>query len=399
MKKIVILVMFLTLLFTGCRNSIYNGIPEEYDKLLSKALDRAGDNRKELEKALKECANEQKEGMAFIIAYMPDRDLHELSADFLLENINLAYKARAAFEWAKEIPDSIFYNDVLPYASMNETRDNWRSDFFNRFSVYVKDAPDIFAAIDSVNKNIRDELKVDYNTKREKPDQSPYESMRQGMASCSGLSVLLTDAFRSVGIPSRIAGTPNWHDKRGNHNWNEVWANGEWYFTEYYPSQLNKSWFLADAGKANPEDQETSVYACSWKPTGIYFPLVWDLDIKYVNGLNVTHRYISLYEAERALDASKNNKVALTVVMNKNNRSEIQDDNRVDVNIDIFCGDEQIGGGRSSGIKSDLNDFLTFYVDKNNKYTLKYNNSKGFPESVDVVVESEDVSVKLFWED
>ena len=46
---------------------------------------------------------------------------------------------------------------------------------------------------------------------------------------------VLADAFRAVGIPSRVAGTPAWHDDRGNHNWNEVWVDGKWRFTEYYP--------------------------------------------------------------------------------------------------------------------------------------------------------------------
>ena len=108
-------------------------------------------------------------------------------------------------------------------------------------------------AIKAVNKNIRDEVKVDYNTAREKPDQNPSESIRQGMASCSGLSILLTDALRSVGIPSRIAGTANWHDNRGNHNWCEVWLDGKWYFTEYYPNELDRRGSSPMPGKLIPK--------------------------------------------------------------------------------------------------------------------------------------------------
>ena len=116
------------------------------------------------------------------------------------------------------------------------------------------------------------------------------------MASCSGLSILLTDAFRSVCIPSRIAGTPSWYDDRGNHNWCEVWIDGKWYFTEYYPEELNKSWFLSSAGKADETSKEYSIYATSFKPAGIYFPLVWDTTINYVHAENVTERYISIYK-------------------------------------------------------------------------------------------------------
>ena len=67
--------------------------------------------------------------------------------------------------------------------------------------------------------------------------------MKEKMATCTGLSFLLVDAFWSVGIPARMAGTPMWTNMKGNHSWVEVWVDGEWYFTEYYPEDLNKSWF------------------------------------------------------------------------------------------------------------------------------------------------------------
>ena len=214
------------ILFYGCGTTPYQNIPEEYHSKLDAALLRAGSNAGELRKALNNAVPEQAEAVAFLIAYMPERDLLALPASFILENVEYAYQAKNRFAWGKTLPKEVFFNDVLPYCVLNETRDNWRKDFYQRFAKYLDGVTEITAAIDSVNKHIRNELHVDYNTQREKPDQSPYESMRQNMASCSGLSILLTDAFRAVAIPSRIAGTPNWYDNRGNHNWNEVWING-----------------------------------------------------------------------------------------------------------------------------------------------------------------------------
>lgn len=203
-----------------------SGSAGKYHALLDKALETSGTNQPELAKALESATPEMKEGVAFLISYMPERDLKTMKGDDLLSNVKLAYEARNRFAWAKSVPDSIFLNDVLPYASLNEERDQWRADFYKRFAPYVENCKTLEEAIKAVNKNIRDEVKVDYNTAREKPDQNPSESIRQGMASCSGLSILLTDALRSVGIPSRIAGTANWHDNRGNHNWCEVWLDG-----------------------------------------------------------------------------------------------------------------------------------------------------------------------------
>lgn len=393
-KSVLVLLAFG---LSACSSGRYAGVPKEYHALIDRTIATAGDNAKELKKALKEVPRNEREGMAFLISYMPERDAKSLSADFLLENVQYAYKARAEFPWAKEVPDSVFLNDVVAYANLNENRESWRKDFYERFKKYVAPCKTMREAIDSVNKNVRDELLVDYNTKREKPDQAPYESMCQHMASCSGLSILLTDAFRAVGIPSRVAGTPAWHDDRGNHNWNEVWIDGQWRFTEYYPSDdLDQSWFLTDAGKAVKEDVRKAIYAASFKPTGCYFPLVWDEDIRYVHAENVTDRYTSLYRAQLSATPADGSHVALRVMVFKDKDHAEASGDRVATNLDVFKGDKQLYGGRSTGATQDMNDVLTFNVEKNQQYIIKYMNGKGEMQTQTVDVGDETTTLKLY---
>lgn len=393
-KSVLVLLAFG---LSACSSGRYAGVPKEYHALIDRTIATAGDNAKELKKALKEVPRNEREGMAFLISYMPERDAKSLSADFLLENVQYAYKARAEFPWAKEVPDSVFLNDVVAYANLNENRESWRKDFYERFKKYVAPCKTMREAIDSVNKNVRDELLVDYNTKREKPDQAPYESMRQHMASCSGLSILLTDAFRAVGIPSRVAGTPAWHDDRGNHNWNEVWIDGQWRFTEYYPSDdLDQSWFLTDAGKAIKEDVRKAIYAASFKPTGCYFPLVWDENIRYVHAENVTDRYTSLYRAQLSAMPADGSHVALRVMVFKDKDHAEASGDRVATNLDVFKGDKQLYGGRSTGATQDMNDVLTFNVEKNQQYIVKFMNGKGEMQTQTIDVGDDTTTLKLY---
>ncbi|MCU4177626.1 transglutaminase-like domain-containing protein [Carboxylicivirga sp. N1Y90] len=396
MKKLYILVVLLVALSTSACNK-YKGVPTEYHNLIDIAISKAGTNAPELMAAINQSPSEQKEAMAFLIAYMPERDLTTLSSQFLLNNVNLAYKTKEKYSWNKSLPDSIFFNEVLPYASLNERRDDWRGDFSQRFGKYVEECSDMRSAIDSINKNIRDELLVDYNTKREKPDQSPYESIEQRMASCSGLSILLTDAFRSVGIPSRIAGTPNWHDKRGNHNWSEVWVDGQWYFTEYYPSGLNKGWFLADAGKAIPNDKEHAIYASSFKPTKKYFPLVWDSTITYVPAEDVSWRYIKIYKEETAATQLSETHTMVKIMMFTENVCSFTANDRVAVNVDVFYGKEQISGGRTSGPTQDMNETLEFQLEKNKEYTFVYTGEYGKLKSIKKMIGDSPESIKLYY--
>lgn len=393
MQTKTIIFILIGLLTLSC--SPYPGVPTQYHALLDKALENAGENRPELEKALKETPAKQKEGTAFLIAYMPVSDLVSMQSTFLLKNVELAYTARERFSWAQNIPDSVFLNDVLPYASMDETREEWREDFYNRFSLYVDDCENLREAIYAVNRHIRNEVMVDYNTKRKKPNQSPSESMEIGMASCSGLSILLTDAFRSVGIPSRIAGTAQWHDNRGNHTWCEVWLDGQWYFTEYYIEDLDRAWFLADAGKALPGNQEYGVFATSYKPADTYFPMVWNYDSKDVPGIDVTPRYNKVYNDVIAQKEQSGNYVKLLVRMYKDPQHKSASEDRVKVNVDIFKGADQVGGGSTAGPTQDMNDVLEFLVEKNNTYTLKYFPGGEAKEKI-VKVGEESVEVELF---
>lgn len=333
-----------------------------YKEALDKALIRAGENKGELVKALEKVPAEQSKGMQFLIAYMPESDCKTVKADLLLNNVAGAYKARELFPWAKDVPEDIFFNDVLPYASLSERRDDWREDFLNRFSKHVKDAKTQEEAIEAINKNVRAEVKVEYNTKRKKADQSPYESMEQGVASCTGLSILLNNAFRAVGIPARIAGTPAWTTKPGNHNWVEIWtsADKKWHFTEYYPDEkgLDHGWLLADAARGNAQSLYHSIYASSWKPTGHYFPLVWDMKLKEVPAVNVTSRYVELGGGQRGADACE-----LRIHLTK-------DGKRVEVPVVVLQGDVKMAEGNSPKPTDDMNRYFTTQVRKGQIYQV-----------------------------
>jgi len=229
----------------------------------------------------------------FLVEGMPSKDLQALKADFLMENLSLALKTREQFKWAKEVPEEIFLNDVIPYASLDETRESWRPEYFEQCSKLVKDCKTATEAAQTINKEFFNLIKVHYNTGRKAPNQSPAESKALGMATCTGLSIILVDACRAIGVPARIAGTALWSNKRGNHTWIELY-DGEWFFTgadEYNKEGLNRAWFTGDASKAIASDWKHAIWASSWKKTGSHFPMVWALKDKSVAAVNVTDRY------------------------------------------------------------------------------------------------------------
>lgn len=260
---------------------------------VDQSLARAGTNRVAIEAALTTVPAAQRDALQFLVENMPERDLQSLSAAYLLENVALAEQALAEAPWRNRISRELFFNDILPYASVNERRDAWRKELHDKCAPLVKDCRSPGDAACRLNERLFPLVKVKYSTQRRRADQGPLETMETGLASCTGLSILLIDACRSVGVPARLVGIPSWVDKRGNHTWVEVW-DGDWHFlgaAEPDPNGLDRGWFVGDASRAIRDSREHAIYASSFRPTGLSFPLVWAPRADYVNAVNVTDRY------------------------------------------------------------------------------------------------------------
>ncbi len=266
-----------------------------WSEAIENRLAEAGTNRVEITKALVESPAARREGMAFLVANMPEPDLRALTAEFLLENLNLAYDDWEKSPWRARVTQAMFFNDVLPYACLNEARDPWRAQLRDLSLPLIVGCQTPGEAAQVLNQKLFPKLNVRYNTSRRRPDQGPIETMQSGIATCTGLAILLVDACRSVGIPARVAGTPMWSNLRGNHTWVEVW-DGDWHFTgaaEPDAAGLDRGWFVHDASTAKREVPEHAIYASSFRRTDISFPLVWRPEDKSVNAVNVTDRYTS----------------------------------------------------------------------------------------------------------
>ena len=386
--------MLVALVAMGCKSE------------LDKAIDSSS-RAEELRAMLAEVAESQREDMEFLIVNMLDADRDEMSLDLLKENVEYATLVRDKYEWAKALPKEVYQHDVLPFHVVDEVRDAWRKELYEMFAPAVDTCKTMYDAVCAVNANIPQLTGVHYNTKREKTNQSPRESMRQGMASCTGLAILLVDAYRAVGIPARFAGTASWHDNRGNHSWTEVWLDGEWRVTEYYfPSQLDHLWFMADASKAKADDRTYAIYATRFGKAQDWFPMVWaDGDVEgrpieelphTIGAENVTERYIALaYEQyTRHIEAGTHTFIKIAGYKERGKTEHSED--RVAMGVDVFRGTEQMGGGLTANELRDMNDMFSVLVPKNTEYELRYYNAKGELQTEKVQLGEDEVTVQIF---
>ena len=135
------------------------------------------------------------------------------------------------------------------------------------------------------------------------------------------------------------------------------------------------------------------IFAVSFRPTGDWFPMVWSEDSREVHGVDVSQRYRDLYAAYEHTLVAQGRHTTVTIVMNDRAAHEGRSDARVAANVDVFCGAEQMGGGRTAGPRQDMNDALRFLLEKGKSYTFRYENARG--ETTEVTAEVGDAPLTV----
>jgi hypothetical protein len=344
--------------------------------------------RQNLKDATLKLAADHQQAAAFLVDHLPERDIAMLTPEYLAKNVSLAVRARNEFPWGKDIPEDMFLNDVLPYASLDESRDDWRAGFFERFGRQVEGCKTATEAAVKLASGIRSELGVKYSTKRRAANQGPAESIKLKLASCSGLSILLVDALRSVCIPARIVGTAMWTTKEGNHNWVELWLpeTQRWQFTEYNPDPagLDHGWMLPDAARAIEGSVMHGIYASSWKDSGHHFPLIWDLQDRSVPGVEVTGRYLAL--GAKTLPAPEECELQIEVT---------SDGIRQPLDLKVMQSDIITATGISPCLTDDTNHYFTIKVKRGQLYQVHATGAAMVALEIGAMEETKRISIPL----
>lgn len=237
----------------------------------------------------------------FLLDHMPEHDKQFMPPSVSIDggsmfddNIAFALMADKANTWSRDIDLNIRLSYTLPYATYQESRQNWRPLFFAKFFQLVEGAktpeeaferlvaPNVFLNWTANAWKSRPQLtrETDYNiqwsSSTSPPVIDPFSFVAYGYSSCTGFATMVTYVARSVGIPARQSGTPCWNsvfegvdfrgravdngnvslcwhaglnsktgvDKGGingflnNHNWAEIWqSDGSWAWHNVPPTK------------------------------------------------------------------------------------------------------------------------------------------------------------------
>jgi hypothetical protein len=239
-----------------------------YSPEINAVLFMAGNNRSELEKVLKHYGKNPSDSLKFraaefLIANMPDNqseyydapledvatallrwtsssnkelimdtyglgelivreDVKYITGDYLIDNIELAFKVWEEQPWGKHIPFDVFCEDILPYRVSTEPLENWRAKALASFDgIYrsFKEQPDISAveACTQVNK-----LLPQFRIDKDFIPMSYSMMMATTRNTCNGIAAVTIFTMRALGIPVTQDYTPMYPHLNIRHAWNAV---------------------------------------------------------------------------------------------------------------------------------------------------------------------------------
>ena len=255
--------------------------PSDVDRVLTGLDDRDANrlraviaiaevNGGELVRALEEVPAGQRRSMVHLVSNLPPRDARELPASFLLEQVALAHESFAGSPWRAGVPEAVFLDAVLPHAHIDERRDDWRGEFTDRFRELAWSAASQEDAVRLLNREVFKSYGIEFDSnKRLTNEQSPFQTIIQRCASCTGMSIMLANACRAAGIPARLAGIPEW-PTGDNHTWVEVFdpTDGRWHWVEAFgQGRYDQGWWVEKVrgiAREDHEDPRFRIWAAGW---------------------------------------------------------------------------------------------------------------------------------------
>jgi len=150
-------------------------------------------------------------------------DLMHITAKYLINNIELAFKVWQEQPWGKDVPFDVFCEEILPYRLNTEPLENWREKAlasFNDLNQSFKDDSTITAVKACAKVNA---LLPQFRMDKDFPPMSFSQLMATVRGDCDRMTELAAFAMRALGIPVSIDFTPVWPDRNYGHAWNSVY--------------------------------------------------------------------------------------------------------------------------------------------------------------------------------
>lgn len=147
------------------------------------------------------------------------QDIHIVTADFLIANIESAFRIWKEALWYKEVDFDAFCNYILPYRLSDEPlAGHWRDSLYLYFHPVIEGEKDMKRAFVMLNKYVNKQMS---QSALDCPYVMDVLSLNKyGFGLCRDRSLLLGNALRAVGIPAMYDYIHSWTNySKVGHTW------------------------------------------------------------------------------------------------------------------------------------------------------------------------------------
>ncbi|MDX1939819.1 MAG: hypothetical protein SFU99_04660 [Saprospiraceae bacterium] len=165
-------------------------------------------------------------------------DAQTITADFLIENIDLAFEAWQHNPASRDIDFDLFCKAILPHRASNEQLESWRPMFIKQFAWLtdsLKNPEDRQEILGKINRHLGEGYKI--TTHWLYPFMPKYsQAMQCKIGTCDMMASMQVSALRALGVPTFKDFVPRWGNKEYGHAWVTVLdnqGNPYWCFDEH----------------------------------------------------------------------------------------------------------------------------------------------------------------------
>lgn len=149
-------------------------------------------------------------------------DIHVITAEYLINNIDLSFDAWQKYPWGKYLPFDEFCELILPYRISDEPLENWRQIYYERFSPLLDSlyqGTDVVEAVDTLARYLRSE-QFRFNTDLNLPHLGPEFLLKYRLGSCRESTDYAVYILRALGIPAAFDTYLFSPERQHKHMWN-----------------------------------------------------------------------------------------------------------------------------------------------------------------------------------
>lgn len=204
---------------------------------LNTSLELAGDNRSELDAALRAMPGEDTE---YLISHASQYDLVNLTSNQITENITYARKVHVVLPYLPGmLPTEMWREWVLPHRVLDEGLCLWRKNLYENMQHLVEGKNNVGEVVEAIHGWLMvggayDSPRIVFGNS-ESRNKSPLQMLEIREGSCGELSAMMVYLLRTVGIPARHC-LMNWR----------FGGNQLHYYCEYWDPQM-QGWIPLDA--------------------------------------------------------------------------------------------------------------------------------------------------------